>query len=493
MDSFFLYSSEKVRQGERVAARLAGVEMYTLMERAGSAVFETIIELYPNIRNILVMCGNGNNGGDGYVVARLAKQKGLTVTLVHVGALAKIEGDARTAFDCWTNAGGSVEEISNPEALKLGKEVDLIVDALLGTGLKGQVRDNLSDIIHKLNQHSAPIISVDVPSGLCADTGTLLGASICATNTVTFIGRKKGLYTGQARQVVGKVHFAGLGVESEFCSSVGSQVHLLDFQSVENLIPIRIPTAHKGNHGRLLSIGGQLGAGGAILLATEAALRSGAGLVCTATHERHLSALLTRTPEAMYCDWDDSTALQSRLNWASAILFGPGLGIESQASALFTQVSELDVPKVFDADGLNLLAKSPRVDNNRVITPHPGEAARLLGCSVPVVEGDRYSAARELRKQYGGVVVLKGAGTLIDNGENTFVCSAGNPGMAVGGMGDVLSGVIASLLAQGLNVRDAALLGTMLHSSAADHCREQDGELGLLASDLFSKIRRLLN
>jgi len=493
MESFFLYSSDQVRQGERAAAKLANVEMYTLMERAGKATFDTLIRLYPNIQNILVMCGNGNNGGDGYVIARLAKESGLEVTLCHVGELAKIGGDAQTAAEHWRAAGGHVEHISTSGAFKVGKEVDLIVDALLGTGLKGEVRSHLANIIHTLNHHSAPIISVDVPSGLCADTGTLLGACICATNTVTFIGRKTGLYTGQARGVVGKVHFDGLGVEREFSSNMSSKTHLLDFKSVQGLIPTRARTSHKGNHGRLFTVGGQQGAGGAILLATEAALRSGAGLVCVATHERHLTALLTRIPESMYCDWNDVDQVKSRLDWASVILIGPGLGTALQEAEVFARVLKREVPKVFDADGLNLLAQSPTIDHNRILTPHPGEAARLLSCTVPNIERNRYLAARSLSNKYGGVVVLKGAGTLIDDGDSTFVCSAGNPGMAVGGMGDVLSGVIASLLVQGLNARDAALLGTMLHSSAADLCRDQDGELGLLASDLFSNIRRLLN
>lgn len=487
-----LYTGEQVKLGEVQAAAKLGIEMYSLMLSAGQAVFDVLRGYYPDANDLLIVCGSGNNGGDGFVVAKLAKAAGLKVNVVLTVEASRLHGDAARAKDDWLSTGGKIRPVSGlPKCIA---DADLIVDGILGTGLSGQVRPDIGAIIDQINRSQKPVVSIDIPSGLCSDTGDLLGQTVKAQRTVTFIARKQGLVTGKARAVVGELHFSGLGVDHVFASLYPSNVWLLSASQSRDLVPVRSTLAHKGQHGRLLCLGGNLGYAGAIRMCAQAGVRSGAGLVSTLCHSSSSLALQVACPEVMVSSWDgDTEALAQAMADKSVIALGPGLGQDEWARAMFEVVTSSDTAKVLDADGLNLLAKQPCLDARRVITPHPGEAARLLGCSVEQVERDRYQSVTLLQQRYGGVVVLKGAGTLVCNGDSIAVCTAGNPGMASGGMGDVLTGVIAALMAQGLSDFDAACLGVYVHSVAADNLAKESGPIGLAASDLVPEIRAVLN
>ncbi|ENY73894.1 bifunctional ADP-dependent NAD(P)H-hydrate dehydratase/NAD(P)H-hydrate epimerase [Aeromonas diversa] len=475
-----LWRAEQIRQAEAELASAAGLSLYTLMERAGSALLAVIQRNWPEARRILICCGPGNNGGDGYVLARLLRERGLFVQLVATREPARLKGDAGRAAGAWLAAGGvaleSVSGIDTP---------DLLVDALLGTGLAHQVEGAEAHLIGMINRWRAagvPVLAVDLPSGLQADTGCVLGCVVQASYTLTFIGLKQGLLTGRAPELVGKLGVARLGIDIEGWGEPSAL--RIDYPALTPLLRPRRRTAHKGDHGRVLLVGGNSGMAGAILLAGRAALRAGAGLVWVCQHPSLPSPALSQ-PELMQGALEDG-------DWDTVRVIGPGLGQDEWARGCFERFLCQGRSLVMDADGLNLLAQSPRHQDNWVLTPHPGEAARLLGSTVAQVEADRFAAVVALQQRYGGVVLLKGAGTLIHDGRQTWLCTEGNPGMAGGGMGDLLSGIIAALLAQGMAPRDAVCLAVALHGEAADRAAAE-GERGLLASDLLPWIRRLAN
>ncbi|MDC0610555.1 NAD(P)H-hydrate dehydratase [Vibrio sp.] len=484
-----LYTAEQVRSGEKLAAKANELRMYYLMERAGQAVFAIGMAQYPGTEHWLVCCGSGNNGGDGYIVANLAKSVGIHVTVWQLGEPKKLTGDAQIAYEHWVQGGGQVE---SPNSL-IPDTVDVVIDGILGTGLTGDVRENAAVIINLINDSRLPVIAIDIPSGLSSDTGVVLGTAIRAEHTVTFIGAKQGLVTGQARDYVGQLHFAGLGVEETFDALHIPSAWVLDNNSLKTELGKRAQSSHKGSHGKGVIIGGGAGMAGASVLASTAALKSGIGMIATISHPNNVMPIIVSQPEVMASGWNENDVIANRLDWCNVVAIGPGLGRDSQAQILYNRVSDTELPKVVDADGLYFLASQPTYDAQRVITPHPGEAAKLLGCSVADVERDRYQAVEDLQHKFGGVVVLKGAGTLICDGEQTFVCCAGNPGMATAGMGDVLTGVVTAFIAQGHNLLEATKLGVLAHSLAADQNAKTYGERGLVASDLFPHIRSLVN
>ncbi|MGF1684408.1 NAD(P)H-hydrate dehydratase [Photobacterium minamisatsumaniensis] len=484
-----LYLAEQVRQGERQAARLMNLDLYCLMERAGLAVFDYMTEAFPSSTDILVCCGGGNNGGDGYVVARLALLAGYSVRVWHVGDPTQLTGDAAKAKQAWLAAGG---HILKPEPC-LPESVGVVIDAILGIGLTGLVRPNALELIKAINMSCLPVIAVDTPSGVCADTGQVLGGAIKAQATITFIGCKQGLLTGQAVNYVGELILAGLEVESVFQSICQPSTKRVTRNDLVSCLGSRKRSAHKGDHGRILCVGGDRGMGGAIRLAAEAAARSGAGLTAVLTQPDNVLSIIAAVPEIMAQGWQEKAHEASqKLAWAKVVVLGPGLGLSDWSKALFFYFAHSEKKMVLDADGLNLLALSPDYKNNRIITPHPGEAARLLQCTIADIEADRFAAVKALQHKYGGVAVLKGAGSLIYDGADCWLCTAGNPGMATGGMGDILSGIIGALAGQGLTLSDASRIGVLIHSLAADLCAK-DGERGMLASDLFPHIRQLVN
>lgn len=489
-----LYTAAQTRELDRQTIA-SGVPGFSLMTCAGEAAFALICSLWPLATRFVVLCGSGNNGGDGYVVARLALQKGLQVQVLAVTPPERLVGDAKLAYEAARDAGVLVR----PFSADIAVDADVIVDAVLGTGLQGEVRASAREAIEWINSCAVPTLAIDIPSGLCADRGLVLGSAVKATCTLTFIGMKVGLLSGVASAFVGALYFAGLDVPETIREQMVPTMTRVTREYVNALLPPRARDAHKGRFGHALVVGGDHGMGGAALMAAEAAARTGAGLTSVATRSEHVPALLARRPELMVHPLAENADIQSQLEAASVVVIGPGLGRKPWGKSLFLQVMASGKPTVIDADALywlvDLLAEQPQWRDRAswILTPHPGEAARLLQTDTASVQSDRINAVLGLQNRYGGIVVLKGAGSLICNqNQQLFLASVGNPGMATGGMGDVLSGIIGGLLAQGLSLAEAANAGVWLHGAAAD-IAATDGERGLLATDLLMPLRRLIN
>lgn len=485
-----IYRAAQVRELDRRAIQDQGIPGYTLMTRAATAALRKLRAHWPRSQRIRVVCGAGNNAGDGYVLARLAKVVGLDVRVGYLCDPANLQGDARTAHGEALAAGVPMA----PFEARLCADADVLVDALLGTGLERLVVDEWAAAIASMNAAAAPILALDIPSGLHADTGAVLGCAVQADLTVTFIALKLGLFTGQGPELIGQLSLAGLELATALFDDLRPAATLLDAAWLRSALPAaRSRTAHKGDFGHVLIIGGQPGMSGAPRLAALAAARCGAGLISVATHPEHAAYFNTSCPELMCQGMNTAADLEPLMARASVIVIGPGLGQGIWAQALLAKLWASALPLIVDADALNLLAQSPQRRDNWILTPHPGEAARLLGISTQEIQADRLAAATELQACYGGVLVLKGAGTLITDGVRVQLCTAGNPGMASGGMGDVLSGVIAGLVAQGLSLSLAAAAGVMLHALAGDAAAAAGGARGMLASDLLPELRRLMN
>lgn len=479
-----LYNVAQVREAERIAIEELQMPGLQLMRSAGLAAFNALQQRWPEARRLTVFCGAGNNAGDGYVVAKLALQAGFEVLAYSMVDAETLSGDALTSYRDFLQAGGETQAFSS--AIKAG---GIIVDALLGTGLNRQVSDDYAAAIGFINRAGCPVLALDVPSGLHADSGSVLGCAVRADMTVTFIALKCGLFTGEAADCCGEVVCSSLNVPDAVLSKLPLAAQLL----LKNPLMPRRRTAHKGHFGHVLMIGGNQGYSGAIRLAGEAALRCGAGLVSIATRSSHAGFINIGRPELMCHGVEYPAQLQPLLNKANVVVIGPGLGQDEWAETLLAAVLATNKTCVLDADALNLLTAQIIKRDNWILTPHPGEAARLLDCNNRDIGIDRFAAIRKLQAQYGGVCVLKGAGTLIADPSGVFVSTTGNPGMASGGMGDVLAGMIGALAAQGLPSMAAVKLAVYVHGEAADCIAEESGERGMLASDLFPKIRELLN
>jgi NAD(P)H-hydrate epimerase len=482
-----LYTAAQVRELDRYAIQTLGIPGFELMQRAANAAWRSLRARWPQARRLAVLCGTGNNGGDGYLLACLAREAGMpTVVLALAGPTS---ADATRARDAWRDGGGEILAIEHglPAA-------DVYADALFGTGLARPIEGVAAGIIRHLSASGRPVLALDVPSGIDADSGNVLGIAVRAQLTVSFIARKRGLTTGMAPDYCGTVVLERLGLAEDALADLPYDARLLDMRRMREWIPRRARTTHKGDCGHVLAIGGDAGMGGAIRLCAEGALRVGAGLVSAATRADHVAAINAARPEIMALACADQASIAHALERASVLALGPGLGKSDWSRSLWRAALESHKPSVVDADALNLLAADAQaLPPGSVITPHPGEAARLLDCTTGEIARDRFAAARTLATRHRCVAVLKGAGTLIahESGQMT-VCPWGNPGMASGGMGDVLTGVIAGLMAQGLNAWRAARLGVALHAQAAD-AAAGDGEAGMLASDLFAPLRRLRN
>lgn len=486
--TLYLYDTAALRGIEARAAAALG-DPSELMRRAGQAAWRDVQQQWPQAQRIIVVCGPGNNGGDGYALARRALMAGRSVQVVHLAQHAPRSELAQRACADYKAAYGSVVEFDGtlPEG-------DLIVDAIFGIGLTRAPDATTAELIRAINTHPAPVLALDVPSGIDCDLGSAPGIAVRATRTLEFIAAKAGLRTGDALDHVDSVELALLDLTSAIVADAAPTAELLTASQLGRWLRPRQRNSHKGRHGRVLCIGGEHGGGGAIMLCAEAALRCGAGLVDVATREIHVPALLARLPEALAHVPTFASQRETSLARADVIAAGPGLGQEDWGSQLFEHALAANKPLVLDADALNLLAAMPRkLAADAIITPHPGEAARLLGIGNAQVQRDRFGAARELVARCGCNVVLKGAGSVVASpGHLPRVVAAGNPGMAVGGMGDVLTGAIAALRAQGLEAFDAASAGALLHAVAGDTAAAQ-GERGLLPSDLMPWLRRMAN
>jgi len=487
-DSFDLYDTAAARRIDAQATALLGGDGYTLMQRAGQAAWQTLLQHWPQAQRILVACGTGNNGGDGYVLARLAHCAGRRVRVLHLPGRGPQSALAQRACTDYIGVGGRIEVFD--AALD---QADVVVDALLGIGLNRAPDAELAALLGALAGLGAPVLALDVPSGVDAEHGTVPGAALPATLTVQFIVAHAGLHTGAALNHVGATALATLEVPAAAFDGCAAQAQAWTGAALAARLAPRRRDSHKGDSGHVLCIGGNLGSGGAVMLAAESALRSGAGLVSVATRDAHVAPLLARCPEAMTHAVEDGAALVPLLRKASVVALGPGLGQDEWAQGLWRLALAAELPSVIDADALNLLAQAPRALPNAVLTPHPGEAGRLLGIATAEVQRDRFAAAAALAERYQAVVVLKGAGSIVAApGRVPRVIAAGNPGMAVGGMGDLLTGVIAALRAQGLAAFEAASVGALLHAAAGDRAAAA-GQRGLLPSDLLPALRHLAN
>jgi ADP-dependent NAD(P)H-hydrate dehydratase / NAD(P)H-hydrate epimerase len=480
-----LYTAAQVREMDRCAIEDYGIPGLQLMHRAGQAVFEEICVRWPDIKKLIIYCGVGNNAGDGYVIARLAREKQYEVKLISLVDCERLTGDAGKACAEFLSSGGSIHSFDGEVSVENG----VIVDALFGTGLDRDITGHYATAIKLINESTCPVIAVDIPSGLHADSGRVMGAAVEADCTVSFIGLKQGLFTGEAREYCGEIAFSSLAVPDAVFTGLTPAARLIK----PHKIATRRRCAHKGHHGHVLLIGGDYGYTGAIRLAAEAALRSGAGLVSVATREGQASIVNCNRPEIMCHEVGTLGKLESLLEKANVVVIGPGLGQSAWAKMLYSKVMDSSLACVVDADALIILATQPTWRENRVITPHPGEAGRLLNCSTQDIAMQRFKAVQQLQSKYGGIALLKGAGTLVKSETDLFVSTSGNPGMASGGMGDVLSGVIGALIGQGWSALEATTTAVHIHGAAADVAAKNDGERGLLASDLLPIIRKLLN
>lgn len=483
-----LFDSVAARALDAQASALAADGGWGLMAQAGQAAWQCLLQHWPQVRRIGVVVGAGNNGGDGLVLARHARQAGRVVTVIALPGKPPSTVLAQRAASDFKSDGGIVMEFDGalPEA-------DIWVDALFGLGFDRAPEGAAQALIAAVNAQEAPVLALDVPSGVDADRGAVPGVAVNAALTLQFIVAHRGLYTGDALDHCGQKALAPLQLPAAAWLGASPAAEHWTQARLPALLPPRRANTHKGESGHVLCVGGNHGSGGAIAMAAEAALRAGAGLLSLGTRRDHVGPLLARLPEAMTHALEDGDVLPALLDMARVVAIGPGLGQDEWAHALFARVLAGDKPLVVDADALNLLAQDPRALPDAILTPHPGEAARLLGCSTADIQADRYRCAQALAERFHAVVVLKGAGSIVTApGQAPRLIAAGNPGMAVGGMGDLLTGIIASLRAQGLAAFDAAAAGALLHALAGD-AAAADGARGLLPTDLLVPLRRLAN
>lgn len=484
-----LYSAQEIKRIEELAMSQLPIQAYALMCKAGAAAFAQLQKSWPQAKSVDVLCGTGNNGGDGLVLARIAKEQGWVVHVYEVGSQQSRTVECALAKEAWLKSGGSLQHFQNQT---LG--ADVIVDALLGIGAHGILRDEFQQAIDWINQSAKPVFSIDLPSGLDANTGLSLGKVVNATATMTFLAMKQGLFCNDAIDCVGQLFFNDLDIPPTLYAQVPFLATRLDWPTLIQALPQRKLSAYKGDFGHVCVIGGgQSGYSGAVSLSGEAALRAGAGLVSAIVAPQSLS-LLARAPSELMCYGPSQPEeIQSVLEKATVLVLGPGLSQTPWGKTFFEAGLKTEKCMVVDADGLNWLANTPQKRSNWILTPHPGEAARLLGSSTQEVQKNRFEAVHALQKKYGGIIVLKGAGTLIlDDEQHLSIQAGGFPVLATGGTGDVLAGLIGGLLSQKLSLSFAAKIGVNVHAQAAK--REQEkGRRGMLASDLFLSLRELLN
>lgn len=489
-----LFTAAETRELDR-AAMDAGIPGTALMERAGEEVARAITEGWPEWRSMAigVLAGGGNNGGDGYVAARRLRELGGAPTLIAASDPQGLKGEAAGAAERWLQAGAEVS--SPPRALD---GFDLLVDALLGTGLASPVRSPYSELIEAVRESPAEVVAVDIPSGLDADTGRILGTAPRASLTVTFVGRKRGLFTGEGAQAAGRVRFSDLGIPAAVYRDHPASGGLLDREAVA--LPGRPVNCHKGTFGRVVVAGGGPGLAGAAGLAGRAAMRAGSGWTVACVAPENRDAVAGFLPELITARWAEGGGFPDDLGQqADAVAVGPGLGRSPEARTLLEEAIALPAPLVVDADGLNLLAGDAGLARRlaereaaAVVTPHPGEAARMLNSDPAEVQSDRFAAAARIAERLGAVCCLKGAGTVIARPDGTYTVNpTGNPGMAAGGQGDILTGILAARLGQGDPPERAADRAAWAHGAAADRLSGRLGPFGFTPSECADELPRV--
>lgn len=483
------YDQAGAKALDRVAYE-QGFSSEMLMHRAGVAALEMLRANWPEAQVIKVICGVGNNGGDGCILARLAKEEGLLVSIYLVEGKDQLREDAKNALEQALDSGVPVSVLHKESVLH---DADVIVDALLGIGLSKPVSGIYEQAIESMNQSQVPILSLDIPSGLCASTGSVLGIAVKASATITFISLKQGLLTNDGPEYTGMLYIDSLEIPPSVYQNVAGTVKRLTFADTQEITRPRHRNGHKGLYGHLVIMGGASGYTGSVLLAGKAALRAGAGLVSVAMSTHDAGMLAVSCPELMCHEIYDHEQLAALIAQATVIAIGPGLR-QIDKQQWWDMAIASHKPLIVDADALHVLAQHPQKKDNWILTPHPGEAAKLLGCTTVEIQADRFAAVKKIQKKYGGVVILKGCGTLIASHEETLrICDAGNPGMSSPGMGDVLTGLLGGLLTQNPSSHNTvANAGVWIHALAADHAAEL-GERGMIASDVISYIREWVN
>ena len=502
-------TAAEMREIDRLTIEKFGVPSLTLMERAGAAVTQAILERFGRTakKGVLIVAGKGNNGGDGFVVARLLRKKRIPCEVALLARRDELSPDAAHNLRAFLKVKGKITEISAASLDQLsgciGKNA-LIVDAVLGTGIKSEVRGLFADAITLIHACGLPVVAVDIPSGLDTDKGVALGASIQAEMTVALAFPKLGgvIYPGAG--YAGELVIADIGVDDRAVAEVAPQTELLERETIRWLVPRREPDTHKGSYGHVLVLAGSRGKSGAAILSSRAAMRSGAGLTTLAAPRSLNNIFASALVEVMTELLRDNPAEELEpltddewrrvLERKNALLFGPGIGVShATQNVLRWLLRNLDMPWVIDADGLNnLVLEIDRLRHAKVapvLTPHPGEMARLTGKSTAEVNADRVAIARSFAVEHRCNLILKGARTVIATPEGkVFINPTGNPGMASAGMGDVLAGMLASLLGQGLTAEDAMKLGVYLHGFVGDRVAQNRGEIGLIAADIIEGL-----
>ncbi len=502
-----IVTAEEMKRLDRYAIETIGILGAVLMENAGRSLFSEMVRQEPTLSNqtILVACGGGNNGGDGLVISRYLHEAGVKVTVAMIGCREPSTQDAKENFQSLRKMGVQPIAVESLKALPNLSTFHVIVDALFGTGLERPLSGFFLEFVNAVNASKAKIYSADIPSGLHADTGEMLGGAVRADVTVTFGFKKRGFFLGDGPNVVGEIVVADISIEEAWADKIGAaQLFETSPKEVASFFPKRKYNAHKGTYGHVLIVGGSAERSGAVVLASLAALRSGVGLVTAAVPKSAHEIIKQQIVEGMTELLPDengkltSDALPSLLAVAKskdAVVIGPGLILHPGLQDLLDSfVSKLEIPIVLDADGLNAYGTkiTSRKWKNTIFTPHPGEMSRLMGISTKEIEADRIGFAESLRSRTGATIILKGAYSVIaQSGGKTYLNPTGNPAMATAGMGDVLSGIIGAYLAQGLSADNAALVGAYHHGLAGDRAAVRIGPKGLLARDVIEELPHL--
>ena len=499
-----LYTAKETKKIDNLAIKEKEISGYSLMQKAAEFALDVILKEFGPLEELVIFCAKGKNSGDGFLLGSLAKEFGLNVTIVTCCPSKEIKGVSSKAFKEMKASKARIISINSIGKLKVSRKA-VIVDALIGTGIKGNLRKNIKDSILALNRLGTklPVVSLDIASGVNPDTGEVEDICVYADITTTFVAQKRGCFTSIGKKVSGEVMYSDLEIPKQLFSKVTSTSSIINFEENLDKVVYREQDAHKGNFGHVLVVGGDRGLGGAGLLASKAAVYSGAGLTSLVTRPEHVNASLVSCPEVMVKGVNSGQDLEEHLIKPTVIAIGPGLGqtawSEQMIQRVFWEAEKRDVVVIMDADALNLLPKlklSSKLPRRLVLTPHPGEAATLLNTNVETIESDRFAYSAKIQKKFNATVVLKGSGTIICHKKNGIqqwgICNAGNPGMASGGMGDVLTGIIAGMLAQGLTPKEASEVGVDLHAKAADQASFDLGEVGLTPSDVIEELRYLL-
>lgn len=504
-------TAAEMRRIDALAIERFGVPSEVLMERAGVGAAEALLARFPHVRKagVVVLAGKGNNGGDGFVVARALKRRRVRCEVILAAARGDVRPPARAKLLAWQRAGGKTTTIAAGDLGPLQRalaKAGCVVDALFGTGLTGEIGGLAAEAITLVNASGVPTVALDVPSGLDSDRGVPLGVAIEAELTVAFAAPKIGTVIHPGVRYAGELAVVDIGIPDAAFEEVAPAAEAVLAADAAALLRPRAPEAHKGTNGHVVIVAGGRGKSGAVVLASRAAARAGAGLVTAGVPAAEQPAVAARLLEEMTAalpdDGDGGFAFPSPdayaalLDGKSAVVTGPGIGVSAARQALVQWlVAHATLPMVVDADALNCLAAAPPPgawggpDRPRILTPHPGEMARLTGLDTAQVQADRIAVARRFAAARGVIVVLKGARTVVaePDGRVAINCS-GNPGLASGGTGDALAGILGGLLAQGYPPADAARLGVFLHGFAADRVAARRGMIGLLASDVIEEL-----